>query len=383
VVQVVGHAWDDGSGSGSGGASYYGIAQTEADGGFLLGLKQPSQIALNVRTPSNGKAIFTSIPVGLPEPIELRMEAAPSLTGAITFGDERPGSSLVVRIEGRFDMPWFTAHGEERILSGSSSHYRESQTDASGGYFFPDLTANSTYSVSVRSIGGADLSPTVDLGLFGPGETRSWDYTLPPVIRVRGKVTGEQTGLPITNYQIFYIKDGVVTDGPTVWDNEGYEISLFEPGTYTIVADDFAAQRENSLELYGKEVTLSAGEDRELNFQLPDMFTLSVQVVDGYHTPIEGATLDWSRSTSLGESTYGKGQTDAEGRHSNAFVPFYDGWFRAHHEGYTSARTTRILGEPGVEYPEEIVTPIEPGASKEHLWMRADAPWRTPKFRFL
>jgi hypothetical protein len=53
---------------------------------------------------------------------------------------------------------------------------------------------------------------------------------------------------------------------------------------------------------------------------------------------------------------YGSGLTDAEGRYSNAFTPFYNGWFYVSHEGYTSANTTQTLGEPGVGYPEETVT---------------------------
>jgi hypothetical protein len=36
-------------------------------------------------------------------------------------------------------------------------------------------------------------------------------------------------------------------------------------------------------------------------------------------------------------------------------APGYDGWFRIDYEGYTSAKTTMIHGEPGEEYPEETV----------------------------
>lgn len=57
----------------------------------------------------------------------------------------------------------------------------------------------------------------------------------------------------------------------------------------------------------------------------------------------------------MGNGMYGSGKTDAEGRHSSDFVPDLKSWMYVHKDGYSSTRTTPILGEPAEVYPEETV----------------------------
>lgn len=353
IAQRLGFA--SGGNRGSGGDQIYNIAITDENGLFAMGFESAGNVALRISGLGQGGFVFSDVPVGLEEPIEFRMEAPPSLSGTITRADGTPGAGLVVLLQGYFSLSWTGHNGESGIHSGEFE-YPRATTGEDGRYRFESLSANTRYMARVQSpYGGSDLSLETDLGVFGPGDARTWDLALAPTIRVTGSVTGKATGSPVKNIGISYVKDGQVREGPYLWNTHRYELLLSEPGTYYIFPEYFNPASPQATDTYGQEVTLAVGEEREVNFKVPDQFTLSIQVVDASGKPIPGARVGWAVNWPgfMGRSGYG--QTDGEGRHSHGFVPNLESWFSVHKDGYASTHSSHITGEPAAEYPEEVV----------------------------
>ncbi len=354
-------AFFSGGGGGSVGDDIYNIAIADEDGLFTMGFKAPGEVTLKVSAPEHGAAVFTAVPVGLEESIEFRIESPASLSGTITHADGTPGANLQVNLLGQFSVLWTRDIGQSRTYTGTSDRLTTT-TGGDGRYSFEGLATNTAYIANVHTgtnyhSGAAStaLSFDTDLGVFGPGEAHTWDHVLEPMIRVTGSITGEKTGAPITHLRISYIRDGEITEGPFLWRKNTYELRFFEPGAYYIFPEYNSHARPLTIDTYGQEVTLAVGEDREVNFKMPDQFTMSIQVVDASGEPIHGATADWLRITPQGAGMYGSGRTDGMGRHSSSFVPNCESWFHVHKEGYTGANSTHITGEPAAEYPEEVI----------------------------
>ncbi len=215
--------------------------------------------------------------------------------------------------------------------------------------------SNTNYFARIETASKTSLSFQQELGTFKDGEQKIWDFTLKPLIRVFGSVSGEQTGKPITNVRISYLTDGIFTEGSQLSSSNNYELRFFEPGTYYISPEFNTWSRDLTIEKYGVEVAVTTGDEREVNFILPDNFTLPIRVVDPDGNPVHYAKANWYRNTPNGTGTYGSGQTDAEGRHTSEFVPNLESWYYVQKEGYTSVRSTPIIGEPAEEYPEETL----------------------------
>jgi hypothetical protein len=213
---------------------------------------------------------------------------------------------------------------------------------------------------------GDELSDNVNLGVFRPGEARVWDHAIQPMIRVYGTVTGEQTGVPIESVRISYEKNGELLEGPYLMREESYELRLFEPGDYFIFPEYNSWTRDVTRQTHGVHVSLAPGDEREINFKLPDQFEMAVRVVDPSGQPIPFAQCDYYRITPQGTGMYGFTQTDDTGYAAHRFVPEYESWFHVQHEGYVSAHSTHVVGEPGAVYPEETIV-LHPSSGVEGI----------------
>jgi RNA polymerase sigma factor (sigma-70 family) len=345
-------------GSGSGGWVHQN-AITGADGSFAIGFGGEGIVAIKVVSPHNGERIFVGLPIGQEEPIELMLDAPPSLSGTITRKDGSPAAGIGVILRGSFSMPFTSSSGVPGNVDAGSDR-RSATTNDSGGFSFPELVGDSRYVVHLESEGKL-LSLKNDLGIFLPGEKHVWDHALAPMIRVYGTVTGEHTGKPIKNIRISYFKDGEFTEGPYLHNENQYDLRLFEPGTYYIFPEYNHTSHEMTADAYGIEVAVNDGDEREINLKLPDPFTLSIKVTDENGEPIQAADVSWLRTTPMGNSMYGSGKTDEEGRHSNDFFPELDSHFYIEAKGYAPTRSEIIAGLSGETYPEETIVLYETG----------------------
>jgi RNA polymerase sigma-70 factor (ECF subfamily) len=356
VVSSIGAANTEGSGSGG---WMHQNAITDVDGAFAIGFGGEGIVTIKVVSPHNGERIFIGLPIGQEEPIELVLAATPSLSGTVTRKDGSPASDIGVILRGSFSMPFTGSSGDPGTVDAGSDR-RSAMTNHAGVFSFPNLVSDSRYKVHLESEGKL-LSLKNDLGVFLPGEKHVWDHELAPMIRVYGTVTGEHTGKPIKNIRISYFNDGEFTEGPYLNRDNNYDLRLFEPGTYYIFPEYNHTSREMTVDTYGIEVTVNDGDERELNLKLPDPFTLSIKVTDETGKPIQGADVNWHRTTPMGNSSFGSGTTDEEGCHSNDFFPGLESHFYIKAEGYAPTRSDIIAGLSDETYPEETIVVYKTG----------------------
>lgn len=352
IVSPLGSVESNGSGSGLNYAT--NIAITNEAGLFSVGFRGEGRTALKISSSGGRESVFSDISIGANEPYEFRIGPAPSLSGTISNQDGSPATNMRIQLNGQFSVSWTRPTGEPGSAAGGSDS-RRATTDQSGFYEFPQVVANTNYFAVVETQEGESMSASTELGAFESGEAHTWNFTLKPMIRVFGTVTGEQTGKPITNVRISYLTDGIFTEGSHLFNDNHYELRFFEPDTYYIFPEFNTWARNLTIEKYGVEVTVGIGDEREVNFKLPDSCTLAIRVIDSNGNPIQGAKANWYRNTPNGTGTYGSGQTDTEGHHTSEFVPNVESWFYVQKEGYTSVRSTPIVGEPAEAYPEETV----------------------------
>lgn len=328
------------------------IALTDGDGRFSLGFHDEGEVVLKVVTALYGDAVFNHVPIGIEDTVELRILSTASLAGRVSWKAGGPASAVGVDLTASFRI---TSEGRGTV-SGSISRY-STTTDHDGRYAFDGLPADARYQIAVVDSAQNPLSQPVELGAFIPGEAKTWDHILNDYTRVFGRVTGERTGRPIRFIRLVRESTGGNFDFTYLADSNEYEIRLFEPGTYTIYPEPDLRQRDLIRARYGKEVVYAPGREVELNFAVPDPFALSIQVVDVAGEPIADAQVTANRVLSPGSVTgFQQGRTDMEGRYAfDGFPPEYESWFVIRKDGYVSMQSTPVVGEPGVDYPEEVV----------------------------
>lgn len=353
VVAMLGYA--NSRGSGTGGSVQNGVAITDERGRFRIGYRVAGGTALKVSSRTHGEKVFANLPAGSGTPVTLVLDDAPSLQGRITDQHGVPAKNMRIELDGQFTLVWTVDAGHDpRIVTGAADT-RVVTTDDDGRYAFPTLTSGVSYRVQVETPQYQSASKLFDLGVLQPGEDRVWDHQLQPTIRVTGTVLGDKTGKPIRDVQIAYMRDDESFIAARPDETGEYALHLFDPGTYIVYPEYNTWSREMMIERYGVEIDVVTGNHYQHDFELPEPFTLSIQVVDPEEKPIAGAMADWFRVTPKGRGIYGMGATDSNGRYAHDFLPELESGFFVHKEGYTSLHTDRIVGESGAVYPEQTV----------------------------
>ncbi len=370
VVQPLGYA--SSRGHGSGGEDIYDIAVTDEDGRFELGYEIEGMAAIKITAANRTAKVFMNVPVGTETSLDFVLDSPASLSGVITNPDGSPAAHTDIALNGRFLMDRLDDDGNATPINGESDYLR-TRTDANGRYVFESLAVNASYLFQVRSTEGIPLSGEIDLGVFAAGQSTTYDHVLEPMIRVFGTVTGEQTGKPINNVRIAYVKEGELHEGPYISQGNMYEMRLFETGQYYIYPEYNSWDRELTVDTYGVEASLIPGEERRIDFKLPDQSVRTILVVNPDGEPILSAQCDWVRYTH-GSGHYGGGTTDLTGRHSHAFVPGFESWFYVSAHGFTGAHSQHITPEPGEEFEEETVVLYPSGGIEGTLVDHGGAP---------
>ena len=349
---------------------------TDAKGVFMIGSKKEgSHLILKVSTPTQGETTFSDINIEEDSPVTLRIHPAATLSGTIIHPDGTPAPDIHVALQGHLKIQ---VPGSDFTV-GAGADNRTATTDQNGQYHIDQLCTNVTYKANITTNDGSPLSRTELVCTAEAGKEYTWDYVLQSVIRVYGTVTGETSGTPISDLYI-YSTPAKKTKPSRVTDEGYYELQLFEAGTYYIYPQ-YNSSRELTRELYGVSVELSANEERELNFKLPDPFTQSIHVIDQQGNPVGGATVDRRRKTPNGNISHGSGTTNAEGRYSHNLVSNFEAWFDIHKEGYIATHSTPIIGESCVVYPEETIILYATGGLEGQILLNENQPLANASIR--
>jgi len=323
------------------------VAFTDLDGVFQLGFHGEGAADLWVSS-SAGRAIFTGVSVGTGDLVELRMPQGVVLRGIITWDDGTPGADLVVGLHaltGGFS-------------SGSAFH---TSTDSAGRYELSTISPGEImYSATVSTREGKTLCPKQALGAFSERETRTWDYVLSRSMTVTGSVIGEDSRRPLSHIIIVYTKDGGELKDVRVQDGT-YMLRLFEPGTYLIAPAFDGWRREELMDEYGREVRWERGGQAVVDFEVPDLGTLSVRVLDTGGNPVAGANV-W-QFQSLPQSVPGdwslfnsNAHTDASGEFSwDGCAPGTKYWLYVQKEGFIPTETAHMTHDFAMVPPIETV----------------------------
>ncbi|MDX9973816.1 MAG: sigma-70 family RNA polymerase sigma factor [FCB group bacterium] len=326
-------------------------ALTDEKGLFQLGYPRDGTAVLQVMTQAWGNAIF-EVAVQPGAMVELRMPASAQVAGRVTHPDGSSANGLRVVF---------------RAMSGDGTNiaHFEAHTLIEGLYQISSLPPDLAYEAVVVDESSEALSSRVALGVLTAGSSTKHDFRLEAPAIVRGTVTGEQTGRPQTGARIGWIRDKESNNrAAETGENGGYELQIFLPGTYWIYPIPASGEwGEDNAQTYGRSVTLTLGAEQTVDFRLPDAFSLGVRVVDGQGRPVENALVEAASSSAPGHVTsLIGGQTDASGRYRyTRFRAGCEGWLRAYvpaHGGTNKGpdvETLRVVGEPGVDYPEETV----------------------------
>jgi subtilisin family serine protease len=187
--------------------------------------------------------------------------------------------------------------------------------------------------------------------------------------RIRGRVVSQDTRRPLEYVAISFFKDNQRVRSEAFYKKSTFDFPL-EPGTYemyyasTLAPAGTRVLHADHGELVGadmvffQEVTLAAGEEKELNLSLPEPWTASIRVVDQNGKPVSGAAVGpWYLQASGQPFRYGGHTTDAEGRFAFAeFVPGVKSGFNNDcADGYTQMVDEGVAGESGQVFPEKTL----------------------------
>ncbi len=293
----------------------WGYGLTNVDGWFELGLVEAATHAtVRVNSEVAGQEIFAGVPVD--EPAILSYRARATLKGRVS--GER-GEASLVRISGELPEPQLAV-----FYTGWRLRLEfETEIGEDGSYLLEDVQPGIAYDVAVVEPGervhGHPLSPPLlreDVAWSPqPGEVRVWS----PVVEAPPSVSGvvrTRSGLPAAGLPV-----QVDRDGQTLWDHfaESDSDGRFQlrisagAGRYRF---SVMTRAGSGVSLASEELTLSAGESREIELEVPDPLVLALRVLDASGEPVESIQLrlllesPGKPRTEVGRSA----QLDADGR---------------------------------------------------------------------
>jgi protocatechuate 3,4-dioxygenase beta subunit len=335
------------------------LALTDDSGRFNLAYREECTAVLRVLTLKEGVNLFT-VEVQENTPVDLKMPAPSTLSGKVTLADGKPPELVVVSLD-----------ATTKDCNRSSAHFA-ARTEADGSYTFESLPPDATYTAVVVEKSGKKLTNSLTVGLLAEGEAKSFDIRLGSPARVRGTVVGERTGRPQKRARIGWVGEhGSDEDAVRTDENGAYELEFYEPGKYVIYAMPAAGDWNKDCKgKYGREVNVTADAEQQVDFRLPDAFSLGIRVVDGHGKPVPDAEVVAAfEKDETGVLCWGPRNTDGEGRcRYEELPPGHTAWLTVSKEERTEVRSrnysangshstlsSRVTGEPGVDYPEETV----------------------------
>ncbi len=349
----------------------YQFTATDGDGRFVLGIGKPGSAALVITTKDDKETLFHSVPMGTNEEIVLTMQQPAALIGRLTWSDGAPATDLHLSLTCRYPMPGETPDYANQVQSHNAfeigtGYIHATESSGNGRFSFesfapgPDFVLNASRRVGDPDDPRSEKVGTFHLGPIAPGQDFVWNGVIPmevDLMQVTGTVRGRQSGKPLDTVLVAYERVG---GGSHSWASPDlvtghYDIAIAEPGTYLIWPRYNGVDMGTEKAALGQKVTWTAGETLELDFELPEPFSLSARVVDVEGNPITEADVNYDPSSV-------PGALDEEGRCGwHGFAPYHDARIGIEKEGYLRTETETIAGEPGVVYPEETLVLYESG----------------------
>ncbi|HIJ74816.1 MAG TPA: sigma-70 family RNA polymerase sigma factor [Candidatus Hydrogenedentes bacterium] len=344
------------------------IAYTDSEGVFRLGMEQWGVVALDVRAPNHGTGVFTNVPIGEDNLIDLRLSEPATLKGQVIWSGGAPAAAVCVRLQARVPV------GDRGTCATNCCTYRPYRvtTDSDGVYEFARIDSGVPYSAYVSVVAeeerAANPERPTHIDPLAPREVRRVDIAVQRIeeqMIVKGHVYGVQTGRLIWPARVFPAKgngEWVPHTGQLVAMDGSYELRLTAlPGEFVIYPNyyDHSLPAGEMLREFGKKVHLSAGETVELDLTIPECVSASVRVVDQLGTPVEDAAITLVQD----HTGFGGKKTNADGRWaSSSITPWTEFWFKVSKEGYADKETEHHLGEePGHVCPEETIVLFQSG----------------------
>jgi len=186
--------------------------------------------------------------------------------------------------------------------------------------------------------------------------TDTYRESVAAAVQIRGRVLSEQTRRPLRHFYTWCFKDEQRIAEPISTGENEFRYVLAKPGTYDI---QYRPQLSPDPEpAFHHEVRLNKGNVKDIVLTLPEPFTMSVRVVDSDGRPIPEMGIGPCIRRHDGRWFKEKGyKTDQYGRFVfSEFAPGVESGFHTYvDDGYTTAESAKIVGEPGTVYPEETI----------------------------
>lgn len=304
VVSVV-QAW-----SASDYADSFGVALTEPDGSFTLGVHaDTTQCDLRVDSAQHGREFFLAVAADVFA--DLRWQARATLRGRVRGVTSDHVGRLAVRVHGELrdaPVPVFRT-GMRRQLVGVGA------VRADGGYEVEGLQPGATYSAQLVQMSVEDaeieLSPRhADPFVPTSGQTIARDFEVSAPIVVRGRATTATSHRPAAGLRV-----QVEFGGLTLWeacrdtDADGrFELRLTTgAGSYRLGAGPVPRVVERRF---------AAGETATADLTVPEPVVLPVRVIDAGGAPVESIRSQlWLTDVNGRRSMLGDSRVlDADGR---------------------------------------------------------------------
>lgn len=348
----------------SGGASSYAI--TGPEGHFELLFKSPGYAALQTISREYGQRTFVLVPVGSGEIRDFVYEPPARIHGTVNDGDGAPVSGAIVHLNTKADMYLDSGRGGSVATSGYGAVHSR-RTDVDGAYSFEDAAPNSEFEIHVGTSSGLRLNAPHTFGPLRPGQDIEMNLIINEMIIVSGRVVGALSRMPLSNVNVACMKEGrFLTPVPNEVDDQGrFEITIADGAGEYVLRPYYLNPSEFQGEgPFDVALTLDYTTPQEVELELEDPMSISLQVVDSSGQPIADARISGNWHPKPG-STYGGGEfavTDASGRFSwHGFTPIGTWQLWSKHDEFLSRLTHHFEGVPDYAYPEEQVTLYQRG----------------------
>ncbi len=369
-LQITGLVAANGSSSGRSPSALREVP-TDGEGYFTLMSLDYGSASLLVSSPVLGDFTFTQIAIKEDGFVELMYPVPASVQGQITWHNGEGLADGTVTFRGHVVQEYGSEFEGRWGMSSMSGKIYTGHTDAQGRYLIANIDPGTTYLADIADAKGTILAKSIEVGTPNAGEAITWDYAVSEPILVRGTIYDANTRSPIAGIHVRCNKDGAgqalsettvrsATDGT-------YELRIFSgPGTYTITPGYslHGIQLGMGTEgFYARSVELAAGQQIQLDLEIPAPCSRSFRVIDTAGNPVVGARVSVKQSASEGGS-FGYGIPEATGPDGriqvDGLIPDAEIRCVFSQDGYVDEESLAVSGRPGEEVPEETIVLYPP-----------------------